>query len=130
MDQGPGWLVLVSLCAVLNGLFAILVMYQWRTTGMSIADPLFKPVSGNALAFQMAGAMVLFCMTIFGVTFATGAANMLSEENCKVWLGHGGEQAQSCSYDTDFVVQAVLAATNVGVMYCLSMEIPIGEYSA
>merc|ERR1711865_882065 len=51
---------------------------------------------------------------------------MLREENCKVWLGHGGEKAQSCSYDTDFVVQAVLAATNVGVMYCLSMEIPIG----
>ena len=114
----------MSLCAVLNGLFAIMVMYQWRTTGMSVADPLFMPVSGNALAFQMAGAMVLFCMTIFGVTFATGAANMLSEENCKVWLGH------DCSYDTYFWLQALLAAANVGVMYCLSMEIPVGEYSA
>merc|ERR1712166_901218 len=74
---------LILSMGVLKGLFAILVVYQWHTTGMSIADPLFKPVSGNALAFQMAGAMVLFCMTIFGVTFATGAANMLSEENCK-----------------------------------------------
>jgi hypothetical protein len=79
----PAWNSMIS---VFNALGCAIVLWQWYSSGQSIADPLFKPVSGESLAYQMASTMALFSTTVFGFCFALGAATILQTKSCSNWL--------------------------------------------
>ena len=136
---GEGWFVLMSLTTTGNFLLCISVMWSWHTSGQSFADPLLKSLSGDVLAGQMAGALLLFSTTAFGLSFSMGADMMITDENCKHWLHVDVFQAvmedhalDDAKHQCDFGIQGtlgvqiILLCFNTGLLLCLANEQSIG----
>ena len=81
-SNGSGWLAVASAVSTSMVLFASFVVYQWRSSGDSFADPLLKPLSGFALRFQMGTVLVLFSTGSILVTFAICARLILDMSLC------------------------------------------------
>jgi hypothetical protein len=82
VSDGNLWLSLASCLSTALALGTCAVIVQWCQSGASIADPMFKPLSGHSLRFQMGTTLAVFATSFISMVFAVCGRMMVETTLC------------------------------------------------